>query len=159
MSRDRPRYHDDGDEDENGQYYAPAPRPRRPHPRPHRRGSGVYLYSLVVPVLVICVCVQIMYTNVSTFDGGCWFVSVCLACPARATQGSPPHPTPPLFTRVGSLKRVLLAVCFICFICFTCFTCFACSIQTWAKWNVDDHEGRYGVTSPRKPLRIFICIS
>ncbi len=33
MSRDRPRYHDDGDEDENGQYYAPAPRPRRPQPQ------------------------------------------------------------------------------------------------------------------------------
>jgi hypothetical protein len=33
MSRDRPRYHNDWDEDENGQYYAPAPRPRRPQPQ------------------------------------------------------------------------------------------------------------------------------
>src|SRR5205823_5980050 len=60
----------------------------------------------------------------------------------------PSTPLPPL--RVGSLKRVLLAVCFTCF---TCFICFACSIQTWAKRNADDHEGRYGVTSHRKPLR------
>src|SRR5205807_4306701 len=55
-----------------------------------------------------------------------------------------------LLSRVGSLKRVLLAVCFTCFICFTCF---ACSTQTWAKRNADDHEGRYGVTPPQKPLR------
>ncbi len=33
MSRDRPRYHDDWDEDENGQHYAPASRPRRPQPQ------------------------------------------------------------------------------------------------------------------------------
>src|SRR2546430_7910536 len=62
----------------------------------------------------------------------------------------PSTPLPPL--RVGSLKRVLLAVCFTCFICFICF---ACSKQTWAKRNADDHEGRYGVTSPRKPLRTY----
>src|SRR5438876_4944134 len=63
----------------------------------------------------------------------------------------PSTPLPPL--RVGSLKRVLLAVCFTCFTCFICFICFACSIQTWAKRNADDHEGRCGGASPRKPLR------
>ena len=65
----------------------------------------------------------------------------------------PSTPLPPL--RVGSLKRVLLAVCFTCFTCFICFICFACSKQTWAKRNADDQEGRYGVTSPRKPLRTY----